>query len=185
MADDIKFFLTLLMGASLPLVGQYFIEYFKLKHERLKFSFEKIITVGEEFYRFSGLTLFRFEATLNVLESIDQYNSPDAFKVFADVESNMIDLCKNIASSTITITTANIYYKVSNVQIASDAAAKITKAMADFHEIEKTDSKINNDKRKQALEEVKNQVKSFIQIIKTDRQQIEEKIKKLMSIPKH
>jgi len=185
MNDDLKFFLTLLMGASLPLVGQYFIEYFKLKSERIKFSFERIITVGEEFYRFSGLALIRFEATLNVLESIGQYNSPEAFKVFVDVESKMIELSQKIASSTITITTANIYYKVSNVQTASDAVNKITKAMANFHEIEKTDTQINNDKRREALEEVKNQVKYFIQLIKADRQHIEAKIKSLMKIPNH
>jgi len=182
MSEDLKTFLTLIIGASLPLLGQYIGEYLKRKGERLKFSFEKIINVGEEFYKFSGLALIRFESTLNLLENIDQYSNSEALKVFADVECKTTELCQKIASSTITITTANIYYKVSDVKTATKALAEITKSMADFYEIDKTDNKVNNDKRREALLEIKSKVFSLVQTIKTDRTNIEEKIKKLMGI---
>jgi hypothetical protein len=182
MDEYLKSLLTLLIGASLPLIGQFVIEKFKRKGERIKYSFEKIINVGEEFYQNSGLALLRFEATLNLLNNINNYNNPDALKIFADAEATMIETCKSIASSSITITAANIYYKVSNVSTVSNAMSEINKAMADFHEIEKTNTLINNDKKQIALDLFKKNIISLVSIINNDRLTIELKMRSLMKI---
>ncbi|CAN5294110.1 hypothetical protein BH09BAC6_BH09BAC6_17600 [soil metagenome] len=84
------------------------------KGERKKFSFEKIINIAEEFYRFGGLALIRFEATLNLLENAKHYSNFEAKKVFAAVENSFVELSKSIASSTITITTAKIISMLMN-----------------------------------------------------------------------
>lgn len=181
MPEYLKSIITLLIGASLPLIGQLTIEKFKRKGDRMKFSFEKVISVGEEFYRYSGLTILRFEATLDILNNIHTYGSIEALKIFADAEANIVELCKNIASSTITITTANIYYDVSNVHVASNWITQLNKAMADFHEIEKYDNYLNNQKRFEALENLKGKILELVSAINRDRNTIEVKIKSLIN----
>lgn len=139
MQEIYKYIGALILGSAFPLAGQYIIESFKQKSDRRKYSLEKIIQVGEEFYNNSGLALMTLIANLEAIKSYDDYSNPEAIKIFNAAADNMEALSKSIASTKVTTTIADIFYNVTDVTKAIDLSMQINIAVARFIEMQQSE----------------------------------------------
>jgi hypothetical protein len=74
---------------------------------------DKIISVGEDFYRFSAYALLHFETLLDNYETVKNYSTLEARDVLKTIDTNLIDLLKKIGENNLTITSADIFYNIS------------------------------------------------------------------------
>ena len=89
-----------------------------LMYAEFKFTREKLISVGEDFYRFSAYALLRFETLLDTYQKMLGY-SQAATNIMLQVDENLKILLTKIGENNITITSADIFFGVSGADIAA------------------------------------------------------------------
>jgi len=87
-------------------------------YAEFKFTREKLISVGEDFYRFSAYALLRFETLLDTYQKMLGY-SQAATNIMLQVDENLKILLTKIGENNITITSADIFFGVSGADIAA------------------------------------------------------------------
>ena len=180
MENSLTTILSVIIGSAITFLATYILENRRIKNEKYKFTIEKTISVGEDFYRFSAYTLLRFETLLDNLQTSGQYNSQNARNILAKVDENLVQMLTKIADNNITITTADIFFGVSGVEKATSLLNDLKSAQARY--VEKIDNFHDEVDIKNAFILIIDIVKDYIQIIKADRQKIKDKITELLNI---
>ncbi|WP_428329298.1 hypothetical protein [Mucilaginibacter sp.] len=172
--------LSVIIGGLLTFLASYFLESKKLKNEKYKFTREKIISVGEDFYRFSAYALLRFETLLDTYENMFNYDSQEAANVMCQVDDNLKLLLSKIAENNITITSADIFYGVSGADTAALFINEIKTAEAQFQEV--ASGNPSNEELINALTEIKKTITKYIDLIKKDRETVKKKIIQILKV---
>jgi len=172
--------MSVIVGGAIAFLASYALEARKLKNEKFKFTREKLISVGEDFYRFSAYALLRFETVLDTYQKMLGY-SQEAANIMLQVDENLKTLLTKIGENNITITSADIFFGVSG---GGDIAAKfmneIKTAEADLQE--KAANHASPQELQQALEIIKTLISNYIVVIKNDRETIRKKILEILEI---
>jgi hypothetical protein len=165
-------------GAALGFLPQYFIEGKKAKNERMKYAVEVRIAVGERFYEMSGLSLKVFEAILRTFENIKDFYSEEAKSVYVSVQNQYQSYAQAIASTTNTITAADIYFKIDGIDEVNRWMAEYQQKLAELNEIAAngnySDGEIIGN-------EIKDLLRKVISALKRDRATISKEINHLLS----
>jgi hypothetical protein len=171
---------SVIVGGAITFLASYILEARKLKNEKFKFTIEKTVSVGEEFYRFSAYTLLRLETLLDTYQKIFGYTTQEAANIMIQVDENLKTLLTKIAENNITITSADIFFNVSGADKAAKFANAIKTAEADFQE--KVSNSASPAELHQELDNIKKVITDFVTAIKTDREIIRKKILKILDI---
>lgn len=180
MEESLTTLLSVIVGGAITFLASYVLEARKLKDEKYKFTRDKIISVGEEFYRFSGYALLRFETLLDNYETLTNYNTQEARDVLQQTDQNIQQLLTKIGENNITITTADIFYGVSGVEKATALIQSFKTAQAKLEEI--IAQSAEQSELLQAIEVAKDILRNYINLIKSDRLVIKNRITELLNI---
>jgi len=172
--------LSVIIGGAITFLASYILEARKLKNEKYKFTRDKIISVGEEFYRFSGYALLRLETLLDNYETLSSYNTQEARNILQQTDQNLQQLLAKIAENNITITTADIFYGVSGVEKATAMIQSFKAAHARLEELIAEGS--SQPEILQALETANEVTRNYINLIKNDRLVIKNRIVSMLEI---
>jgi len=175
-----KTLLSVIVGGATTFLASFLLEARKLKNEKFKFNREKIIAVGEDFYRFSAYALIRFEILLNNYETLGDYGTHEARVLLQQTDQNAQLLLAKISENNITITMADLFYDVSGAEKATTIIQSMKTGQARIEEIVATGG--TYDDLEEPLEEVIGILRDYIALIKRDRLKIGDKLKELLAI---
>ena len=175
-----KTLLSVVVGGATTFLASYLLEARKLKNEKFRFNREKIITVGEDFYRFSAYALIRFETLLHNYETLGDYDTQAARDLLQQTDQNVQNMLAKIGENNITITMADLFYGVSGAEKATALIQSMKTGQAQIEEIVATGGTYNYIE--EPLEEVKGILRDYIALIKSDRLKIGDKLKDLLAI---
>ncbi len=172
--------LSVIVGGAITFFAGYLLEARKLKNEKYQFKRDKIISVGEEFYRFSAYALLRFNTLLHNYETLSNYNTQEARNILQQTDVNLQALLTKIAENNITITTADIFFGVSGLDEANTFGQTFKTAQATLEEL----IAIGADRAEiiEALEAAKTILINYIRIIEHDRLTIANRIKEILEL---
>jgi len=165
-------------GAAFGFIPQYLIENKKAKTEKMKYSLDKKISVGEKFYENSGLAITVFESTLRTFENVAVFTSDAAIAVFTAVQENYQKQAQAITSTTNTISAADIYFNISGVDDVNKWMKEYQLKIADFHERKEKNILTNPE---EAINDIIGLLKKIISMIKADRETIKIAIHQLLN----
>ncbi len=172
--------LSVIIGGAITFLASYSLEARKLKNEKYQFKRDKIISVGEDFYRFSAYALLRLNTLLDNYETLLNYNTQEARNILQHTDTNLQVLLTKIGENNVTITTADIFYGVSGVDDANTFSQTFKTAQATIEERFATDADM--DEITEALEIAKTVLRKYINIIECDRLTISNRIKEILEI---
>jgi hypothetical protein len=175
-----KTLLSVIVGGATTFLASYLLEARKLKNEKFKFNREKVIAVGEDFYRFSAYALIRFENLLHNYETLGDYGTQEARNLLQRTDENVQQLLAKIGENNITITMADLFYDVSGAEKATALIQSMKTGQAQIEEIVATGGNYND--LETPLEEVKEILRDYIALIKGDRLKIGNKLKELLIV---
>ncbi len=176
--DLIKYTIAVFIGGCITFVANFFLESQRLKTEKYKFSLNKIIDVGEEYFKFSTYSLMYFTSLLDTLNKRDEYLSAEAHLALGQIDDEYKKQMDKIRENNIVTTTASIYFDVTTPDGAvlamlrsKDAVIKMTHGHATQ----------DYDLNQEGSENYVTAINSIINQIKADQLIISRKIKELIS----
>jgi hypothetical protein len=172
--------LAVIVGGAITFFANYLLEARKLENEKSQYKRDKIISVGEDFYRFSAYALLRFHTLLDNFETLLNYETQEARNILQQTDINLQGLLTKIGENNITITTADIFFGVSGIDDANSFSQSFKTAQANLEELFATGAprpEIVN-----ALEIAKGILRKYIQIIEHDRLTIANRIKEILEL---
>jgi len=176
----IQYLLATLVGGAMAFFSAYMLEARRLKNEQYKFKLEKMINVGEDFYRFSAYTIMRFETLIDNYKTHSQYKTEFARGILIQTEKNLHDVIKAVAESYVTITTADIFFGVSGINEANAVMLNVKHAEASYAE------KISNEDILEEVEKAHNlRIKALqhaVDTINADRAKIKTRLNELLDL---
>lgn len=172
--------LSVVIGGAITFLASYLLEARKLKNEKYKFTRDKIIAVGEEFYRFSGYAVLRFETLLDNYETLTDYNTQEARDILQQTDQNIQQSLTKIGENNITITSADIFYGVSGVEKANVLLQSFKAAQAILEELFARGA--DQQTIMEALEVAKNILGDYLTLIKGDRMIIKNRITEILKL---
>src|ERR1700759_3850558 len=108
----LKYIIAVLIGGGLTLVGNYFLEDRRLKNERFKYRIDKMITVGEEYYKLSTYSLIYFSSIIDTINKREEYLSEEAHGALNKIDEEYKNQMEKVKENNIVISTASIYFDV-------------------------------------------------------------------------
>lgn len=175
-----KTLLSVIVGGAVTFWVSYLLETRKLKNEKFKFNREKIISVGEDFYRFSGYALIRFETLLHNYETVGDYETQEARNILQQTDKNAQDLLVKIGENNVTITMADLFFGVSGADNAVAMIQSTKAAQARLEEVIAKGGRYSDIEK--PLDELKEILRDYIALIKDDRQKIGNKLQKMITV---
>jgi hypothetical protein len=180
MDSSLTTILSVIVGGAIAFLASYILEARKAKNEKYKYTREKVISVGEDFYRFSAYALMRLETLLDSYKTMHQYNTQAAIEILTSVDNNLQELLKKIGENNITITTADIFFGVSGVTEATEFTNTLKTAQADLSE--KITTGASQKEAEVAFYLIHDILQKYIKIIQEDRLKIRKKISEILGI---
>jgi len=181
MDETLKYTIAVCIGGLLTLLSNYLLENRRLKNERFKFRLEKMINVGEEYYKFSSYSLIYFTSLIDNMNKREEFVSEGALKFLNDNHQMNEKQIEEIRKNNITITTASMYFNVTDSEKAVSHMLLLKDANLKMHH---SASIQDIDLYDDACNEYISVIKSIINQIKTDQKTISIKIKELLSANK-
>jgi len=182
MEDTFTILLATSVGAGISFIAQYIVESRRSKNDKYKFSYEKIISIGERHYEFTGVALMSFESILDKFRKIGEFESIEAFQIYEDAANVMSEHNQSILERTHTITSADIYFKISKIGVATKMTQKFNFEMATLIEIADGNGFDKERKKEESLKRLITLIEEFIAIINNDREIIAKEIHRLIGI---
>ena len=172
--------LSVIIGGAITFLASYILEARKLKNEKYQFKRDKIISVGEDFYRFSAYALLRLNTLLDNYETLLNYSTQEARNILQQTDINAQALLTKIGENNVTITTADIFYGVSGVDDANSFSQAFKTSQAIIEE--RFASGADMAEIIEALDGAKTILRKYIKIIERDRLTIANRIKEFLEI---
>ena len=174
----LKYIIAVLIGGGLTLVGNYFLEDRRLKNERFKYRIDKMITVGEEYYKLSTYSLIYFSSIIDTINKREEYLSEEAHGALNKIDEEYKNQMEKVKENNIVISTASIYFDVADSEKAVSEMLRLKEAIVKQHH----GNSINDyDLELEGDSEFIQVVNSMINQIKSDQLVITNKIKELLS----
>jgi hypothetical protein len=180
MENSLMTLLSVLVGGAVTFLASYILEARKLRNEKYQFKRDKIISVGEDFYRFSAYALLRFLTLLDNYKTLMDYDSQEARNILQQTDQNILQLLTKIGENNITITSADIFYGVSGVDQANDLLQTFKAAQARLEDLFAAGAP--REEIMEALQTAQSILGSYIAIIKGDRLLIKNRIKEILNL---
>jgi hypothetical protein len=179
--DLINYTIAVCIGGTLPLLTNYILENRRLENERFKFSLSKIVSVGEEYYKFSTYSLIFFSSLIDTIEKRQEYMSEGGHHFLNLIDEENKKQMDKIRENNITITTASIYFDVTDSEIAVTQMLLLKEVGLKQHHYSSVGDQDSYD---DACDEYVKIVNSIINQIKSDQYKISIKIKELLKTHK-
>jgi hypothetical protein len=152
----------------------------QIEKRKYQFKRDKIISVGEDFYRFSAYALLRLNTLLDNYETLLNYSTQEARNILQQTDINVQVLLTKIGENNVTITTADIFYGVSGIEDANSFSQTFKTAQAIIEE--RFASGADMAEIIEALDVAKTILRKYIKIIERDRLTISNRIKEILEI---
>ncbi len=183
MEDTFTILLATAVGAGISLIAQYIVESKRSKNEKFKFSYEKMVSIGERHYEFTGVALLVFDSILNKFQNLHEFESPQAHLIYENAVEIMAEHNKFIMDRTHTITSADIYFKISKIDVAKNMIQKFNFEIATLVEIAAGNDPDKEVKENEAIQRLIKLLQDYISIINADREIIAKAILSLIMKP--
>lgn len=179
--DLLKYAIAVCIGGALTFLANYILENRRLKNEKFKFSLNKIVSVGEEYYKFSTYSLLYFTSLIDTIEKREEYMSEGGHSFLSLLDEENKKQIARINENNITITTASIYFDVTSSEMAVSQMLLLKEAILKQHHYSSIE---DIDNYNIACDEYIRVVNSMINQIKSDQFTISTKIKNLLKTEK-
>jgi hypothetical protein len=177
--DLLKYTIAVCIGGGLPLLANYILENRRLENERFKFNLNKIVSIGEEYYKFSTYSLIFFTSQIDTIQKREDYMSEGGQYFLNAIDKENKKQIDNINENNLTITTASIYFNVTNPEKAIDHMLLLKEVGLKKHHYSSIGDINNYDN---ACDEYIRIATSIINQIKADQSTISSKIKENCNI---
>ena len=181
MEDTITILLATSVGAGISFVAQYIVESKRSKNDKYKFSYEKIISIGEKHYEFTGVALLLFESMLNKFQKLGEFESEQANLIYENAVQTMAKHNQSILDRTHTITSADIYFKISKIAVAKELTQKFNFELATLADVSEGNNHNKEEKKVESLRRLIQLIEEYIAIINNDREIIAKEIQRLIT----
>jgi hypothetical protein len=177
----LKYGIAVVIGGGLTLLSNYILEDRRLKNEKLKFRLDKMITVGEKYYKMSSYSLIYYTSLIDTIDKREEFLSDGAHYFLNLIDEENKKQLDRINENNITITTASMYFDVTDSEKAVSAMLRLKAANLKMHHGHSThDMDLYND----GEEEYVQTIKFIINQIKADQLIISSGIKGLLNMTK-
>jgi hypothetical protein len=176
--DEIKYTIAVVLGGAITFVGNYFLESRRIETEKFKFSLNKVIEVGEEYFKFSTYSLIYFTSLIDTIGKREDYLSSEAHSALEKVDEEYKKQMEKIRENNIVTTTASIYFNVTGPEKAVSEMLRTKSAIVKMTHGNATQ---DYDLYQEGHEEYITVIKSIIDQIKVDQLTITTQIRKLLS----
>jgi len=181
MENTFTILLATSVGAAISFVAQYIVESRRSKNDKYKFSYEKIVSIGERHYEFTGVALLVFESILNKFQKFGEFESEQAYLIYEDAVQIMAEHNKSIMDRTHTITSADIYFKISKIAVANEMIQKFNFELATWIDASEGNEPDKENRKQGSVDRIIELLQDYIIVINKDREVIAKAIQKLIT----
>jgi|GEM_PF-3394840 hypothetical protein len=182
MEDTFTILLATSVGAGISFIAQYIVESRRSKNDKYKFSYEKIISIGERHYEFTGVALLLFEGILNKFQKMGEFESEQAYLIYENAVQIMAEHNESIIDRTHTITSADIYFKISKISVANEMIQQFNFEIATLIDASEGNAPNKEKKKSEGISRIIKLLQDYILIINKDREIIAKTIQSLIII---
>ena len=94
-----------------------------------------MVSMGERHYEFTGVALLLLDSILHKFKNLTEFESPEAYQIYESAIQLMAEHNQAILDRTHTITSADIYFNFSIIEVAQGMIQKFNFKMASLVEL--------------------------------------------------
>ncbi len=181
MEDTLTILLATSVGAGISFTAQYIVEARQSKNDKFKFAYEKLISMGERHYEFTGVALLAFDSVLNKFKNLNEFESPQAHEIYESAIQIMAEHNKAIMDRTHTITSADIYFNISKIEVAQGMIQRFNFEIASMVELSVGNDPQKHIKEKEKIATLIKLIEEYMALIIKDRRVIADRIREIVT----